>query len=258
MDLSTLDPTIKIVGAIAGVITAVAAGFFGIPKIMSDLGLNRVVQRKHLSELIDALTSQKDGLEKAHPLAVQVKFQAAFGGARANIPQGREILALLENRELAEYSNVMEYADCAKFVAYSESRKTFMPRGNRTDAELERKRRWTFFYYLITATPAFGLLCLPPFSLKSLFIRIPLAYLFGLFAVANAVQAKKIGRTQKLLEQTRDLAPAAPLATGTTEAHREANGTDHSAHPSRTAPEKAPGTLPERGASVKKLDPPKH
>ncbi len=257
MDLSTLRPT-EIIGAAAGAITALTAGFFGIPKIVSDLGLNRVVQRKHLSELIDALTSPKDGPEKAHPLAVQVKFQAAFGGARANVPQGPEILAFLENRDLATYSNVMEYADCAKFVAYSEPRKTFIPRGDQTDADLERKRRWTFIYYLLTATPAFGLLCIPPFSVKSLFIRIPLAYLCGLFAVANAVQAKKIGRTQKLLEQTRDLAPVAPLAASNTEAPPEANGTDHPAHPSRTAPEKAPGTLPERGVSVKKLDPSKH
>jgi len=257
MDLTLLHLA-EIAKAVANVLPAVVATFFGIYKRMPNLGRNRTAQRTRLSELIDTLTTQKEGLEKAHPLAIQIKFQAALGGARAYIPHGREILAFLENHELATYSNVVEYADCTKFMAYSESRKTFIPRGNLTDADLERKRRWSFIRYLLTATPAFGLLCIPPFSVKGLIIRIPLGYLFGLFAVADAVQAKKIGRAQRLLEQTRDLAPVAPLATSNTEAPREANRTDHPSHPSRTAPEKAPGTLPERGVSVKKLDPSKH
>jgi hypothetical protein len=258
MDLSSLRPT-EIAVALAGVITAFAASFFGIPKIMSDLGLNRVVQRKHLSELIDALTSSKDGQEKAHPLAVQVKFQAAFGGARAHIPKGSEILAFLENRELAMYSNVVEYAECAKFLAYSETRETFIPRGNRTDAELETKRHWSFIFYLLTATPAFVLFFIPPFNFKAISIRFLLSYLLGLFALVNAVQAKKIGRAQKLLEQTRALEPSSPLTTGKSEAAQEAlNGTTHPARPSGIVPEKASGTLPERGASVKEPDPSKH
>lgn len=203
MDLSNLDPALKIASILGAGVGAAITAFFVAPKNVSDLGLNRLLRRKHLSELIDALTSHKDGQEKVHPLAIQVKFQAAFGGARAYIPQGSEIIALLENRKLAEYSNVVDYAECSKFVAYSERSKAFIPREGRTDAELENKRRWNFIFYLLTATPAFGLLCIPPFSLKTLPFRILLSYLFTLVALVNAIESKLIGRTQKLLERTR-------------------------------------------------------
>lgn len=251
MDLSTLH-LFEIAKAIARVLPA-AAAFFAIYKHMSDLGLIRTPQRKQLPEQIDELTNPKEGLEKVHPLVIQVKFHTAFGGARACIPHGNEILALLENSDLAEYSNLLEYAACAKFVAYSPSERTFSPRGDWTDAKLHAQGLRDFFYYLFTATPAFALLVVPPFSIKALIIRIPLAFLFGLFAVANAMQAKKIGRAEKLLQRTR------ALATSKSETpEKAANGTDHPAHPSRIAPEKAPGTLPERGVSVKRQDPSKH
>jgi len=203
MDLSNLDPAMKIASILGAGVGAAIAAFFVAPKNVSDLGLNRLLRRKHLSELIDALTSQKDGQEKVHPLAVQVKFHAAFGGARAYIPQGSEIMALLENRELAVYSNVADYAECAKFVAYSEPMKAFIPRGDRTDAELNTKRRWNFVFYLLAATSAFGMLCIPPFSLNAILFRILLSYLIGLIALVNAIESKLIGRTQRLLERTR-------------------------------------------------------
>lgn len=246
MDLAALHLP-EIAKTTAGAVTAVAA-LFGIYKNMSDLGLIRTTKRKQLHERIDELTNPKEGLEKAHPIVVQVKFQNVFGGARAYIPHGDEILALLENRILAEYSNMVDYAACAKYVAYSSSGKTFTPRGEWTDAKLHTEGLRDFFYYLLTATPAFGLLCIPPFSVKWLIFRIPLGYLFGLLAVANAVQAKKIGQAEKLLQRTR------ALATSESATPKEAaNGTDHPAHPSRIAPGKASGTLPERGVSVKKL-----
>ena len=258
MDLSMLRPA-EIVGAIAALTTVLAGGFFGIPKILSELGLNRVVQRRHLSELIDALTSKEDGLEKAHPLAIQVKFQAAFGGARASIPQGSEIRALLENHDLAMYYNVLEYAECAKFVAYSEPRKAFVPRGNRTEAELDSKRRWSFIIYCLTAMPAFALFCIPPFCFHALLFRIPLGCLLGLFAAAHAVQAKIIGRTQKLLEQTRTQAPSSVLPMKKADAPQEAPcRTDRPKPSSGTKAENVSGTFRERDLSVKMPDPGKH
>ena len=200
MDLSSLDPTVKILTAIG----AVTAGFFGIPKIVSDLRLNRIVQRKHLSELIDTLTNTKGGQEKPHPLAVQVKFQAAFGGARASLPESDEILALLQNHTMALYLNVLEYGECSKFVAYSNSEESFSPRGDWTDAKLETQRRWNFFFYFISAVPAFGLLCIPPFHFAGLPFRVAVGLLLFLVAVGNAIEAKLIGRTQNLLKRTRE------------------------------------------------------
>ena len=242
MDLSNLDPTVKILTALAAVIGAVAAGFFGIPKVVSDLRLNRIVQRKHLSELIDALTGSKEGQEKSHPLAIQVKFHAAFGGSRANLPERSEILALLQNHALALYLNVLEYSECSKFVAYSDSEKSFLPRGAWTDAKLETQRRWNFFFYLISSVPAFGLIFIPPFHLAGLQFRIAVGLLLLLVAVGNAIEAKLIGRTQNLLKRTRE---------------KTANGTNTPARPSGIAPEKAPGTLPEHGASVEAAAPSK-
>lgn len=251
MDLASLDLQ-EIVKALPSVATSVAA-LFGIYKKVSNLGLIRKNQRKQLHERIEELTSPKEGLAKTHPIIVQLKFQAIFGGARADIPHGDEILALLEDRTSSEYSNMMDYAACAKYVAYSPSGRTFIPRGEWTDAKLYKQGLQDFFYYLLTATPAIGLLCIPPFTVKSLLIRIPLGGLFGLLAMANAVQAKKIGQAEKLLQRTRALATSEPPPP-----ENAANGTDHPAHPSRTVPEKASGTVPERGVSSKKLDPSKH
>jgi hypothetical protein len=242
MDLSNLDPTVKILTALAAVIGAAITAFFVAPKNVSDLGLNRLLRRKHLSELIDALTSSKDGQEKAHPLAVQAKFHAAFGGAIAYLPESGEILALLQNHAMDLYLNVLEYGACSKFVAYSDSEKSFLPRGDWTDAKLETRRRWDFFFYLISAVPAFGLIFIPPFHLPGLPFRIAVGLLLLLVAVGNAIESKLIGRTQNLLKRTRE---------------KTTSGANTSARPSGIAPEKAPGTLPEHGASVEAQAPSK-
>lgn len=242
MDLSILDLTQKIVTAVAAGATVATTAFFIVPKNVSDLSLNRLIRRKHLSDLADALTSPKETEEKVHPLAVQVKFHAAFGGAMAYLPESDEILALLQNHALASYPNVREYGKCSKFVAYSDSENSFSHRGDWTDAKLENRRRWNFRYYLLSATPAAVLLFVPPFHLAGLPFRIAIGFLLLLVAVGNAIESKLIGRTQNLLKRTRE---------------RTASGANTSARPSGITPEKAPGTIPEHGASVEAPAPPK-
>lgn len=204
MDNTSLDLALKF---IVGLATA-----YGVIKIASDLRLNRVAQKKQVAEMVQDMTGwleNQPATKPTHPMLVQAKFHAAFGGSLAHMPEGQEILDFLENQVVATFPKGQDYADCSEFVAYSTPEKSFVPRGSWTREKFRAKRGKCFLYYMITISPALALSFTSSFPVSRFFLAIPLAAI----AVANAVRSAQVRRAGDLLQPTEQRAKP--------EAHRD-------------------------------------
>lgn len=242
MDSSSLTLLLKILGA--------PATFFGIWKVLSDLVVNRLVQRKHMAEMVGALTTRpEEGKPEPHPMLVQAQFQAAFGGEAWRIPSGKDLRHFLANHALATMQTARSLTASLSLVTYSESADGFTPAEPWTAKKLDREYLYQHIAYWVVAL--LTLICFATSdsipSIRGLLLGF--AAIGLLYAIAKAYRAGQINRARRLLKLTAKPTPSALEA--------ETPEQTNPAHPSTIAPGKAPGTLAEPGASVPQPDPSK-
>lgn len=198
MDSSSLQLTLKILGVLAAALSALAA-FFGIPKVFSDLGLNRVTHRKHIAELIEALTSRpEDGKPEPHPMVVQAQFHAAFGGEVWRIPSGKDLRHFLADSALATIQTARSLAASLPLVTYSELADGFTPSEHWTAKKLNREYVYQHIVYWVAATATtFSFANSDLVPILRWFAAIGITY-----AISKAYRAGQINRARRLLKLT--------------------------------------------------------
>jgi hypothetical protein len=169
-----------------------------LPKLRSDLRMNRLAQRKQVGEIFGELTAFLKERSAAHPLAVQAKFLAATECSPKWCPDGDEILNFLEDRELATHSNTLEFAICSELVAHSSSERAFTPRGIWTHGRLRGHWWGEFAIYMICGGFGFAVTFSPEVG--------PVRYVFAIPAVLYAIQKlprlTQINRARRFLKLT--------------------------------------------------------
>lgn len=189
MDFTPIETALKVAGAIATLL--------GLPKLLSDLRLNKVSQKRQIADLLKEITAWPIDDPAFHPIVLQAKFQAALGCSPRRIPPASEILAFLKDTGVATFSNLLEYAYTLEFVAYSIDLKTLVPRDTWTRKKIRRASRTAFWSYLVTASFTVALIGTPHFQFGRLLLIIPLGFL----AVHFAVRGKHLSRARTLLKR---------------------------------------------------------
>ena len=197
MDPSFLNPVINTLSILTAIL-GVGAAFFGIPKVFSDLWMNRVTQRKHMAEMVGALTSSHEiGKSASHPMVIQAQFHAAFGGEAWRIPPGKDLLHFLANTSLASLQTARSLAASLPFVTYSELADGFTPSEHWTSKKLNRESVYQRMAYWVSALVA--LFCFANSLIPSLRVFATIGILY---AIAKANRAGQINRARRLLKLT--------------------------------------------------------
>lgn len=195
MDLPTLKPFLETIGA-AFVLFKTSAE---LSKITSDLGLNGLTRKRHMSEMIGLLTNRPEkGKPDPHPMAIQAHFHSAFGGEMWLIPSGEDLLHFLANPALATLKTTRNLAASLPLVTYSKLADGFTPAEHWTAKKLDREFAYQFIAYWFAAPMT--LFCFVNWGLGP-----SLPWFTGLGAIytfSKAYRAGQINRARRLLHLT--------------------------------------------------------
>lgn len=198
MDFSSLSPTLQFLTVATAFLTAIGV-FIGLPKIVSDLGLNRVTQKKHRAELIQTLTvCPKEGESEPHPMVIQAQFHAAFGAEAWLIPSGKDLRHFLSKPALATLKTTRDLAASLSLVTYSELADGFTPTGEWTAKKLDLEFLYQSIAYWVAAL-------VTTFCFANSHLARSLGWFAALgitYAISKAHRAGQINRARRLLELT--------------------------------------------------------